>query len=94
MRGLPNVMTAIRTAMEAGNRHNIRAIAHRTRGTAENFGFPELTRAAGLLEDTIDEESSVEGIAAGVDAVLCLMQSALAKHEEQVAEHANAQLSS
>jgi signal transduction histidine kinase/DNA-binding NarL/FixJ family response regulator len=94
MRGLPNVMTAIRTAMEAGNTHNIRAIAHRTRGTAENFGFPELTRAAGLLEDTIDEESSVERIAAGVDAVLCLMQSALIKYKEQVAEHANAQFSS
>jgi HPt (histidine-containing phosphotransfer) domain-containing protein len=57
---LPRFLTRLRTQVAelrrlhaAGDSEKIRVIAHQLRGAGTSFGFPDLTSAAGDLEETI-----------------------------------------
>jgi CheY-like chemotaxis protein len=49
----------LRQAFGAGDLRRVKALAHRNKGTAGIFGFPELSETAGLLEEAIAENQHV-----------------------------------
>ena len=45
----------------SGAQAELRIQAHKLRGSAASFGFPQITDAAGFLEDSPDEELDAAG---------------------------------
>jgi two-component system, NarL family, sensor histidine kinase BarA len=53
--GLREQMRQMRAALVAEDRGTLALLAHRMRGTAAMYGFPDLAERAGLLEDAVRE---------------------------------------
>ena len=53
--GLNERVRLMRTALVAEERASLARLAHKTRGAAGMYGFPDLAETAGLLEDAVRE---------------------------------------
>lgn len=74
----PAAATAIRAALDAGDRSQARDLLHRLRGAAGALGAAELTDAAGHLELALASDGPVdaglhEGFAASAEATLAVL---------------------
>ena len=54
----------------------VRTMVHRIRGTASNYGFPDITTAAGACEDALREEASREAVEKALEALLAHLAAA------------------
>ena len=72
-RALPDRVRGIADALRAGNTATLARLAHQLRGSAAMFGFPEVSEAAGRLEDACRAGQPAENVAALVEklAGLC-----------------------
>lgn len=62
---------------DAARMHPLRTLVHRLRGTASNYGFPEISQAAGRCEDQIRSEAQPAQIEQALGDLVGLMQDAL-----------------
>ncbi len=53
VRSFPDLRRELGTLLETGRMEELRTRVHRLRGTASNYGFPEVSKAAGSCEDAI-----------------------------------------
>ncbi len=58
---LPMLVAEIESAVEQGNADEARRLAHRLKGAAATYGFPELASVAGALECAVRGAKSVSG---------------------------------
>lgn len=65
--------TALRGAWAQGDMESIRRIAHSLAGNAGMFGQPQLSEAAGALEDALATPPSEDRVRRKLDAVLALI---------------------
>jgi HPt (histidine-containing phosphotransfer) domain-containing protein len=54
--GLSARIEQLRAAVSAGDRARLKVLAHQLRGAGGSYGYPEISQAAGLLEDTQSSE--------------------------------------
>ena len=69
----PELATEVRAHFEADRLDRLRTCVHRVRGTAGNYGYPDLSVAAGECEDRIRGSASREEIAEAVDRLVELL---------------------
>ena len=69
----PTQVENIRAAYDRGQLDEVRTLVHRIRGTASNYGFPEVTAAAGVCEDSIRDRAGEEVIGAALEKLLGLL---------------------
>jgi CheY-like chemotaxis protein/HPt (histidine-containing phosphotransfer) domain-containing protein len=68
----------LRIAHELGSLEEVRLQAHRLRGTAANYGFPEISTVAGECEDALRARAGANEVAERVAALLALLHAAAA----------------
>jgi CheY-like chemotaxis protein len=73
----------MRAALDAGDLAQLGVIAHRLKGAAGSYGFPSLTKQAGLLEKSAKDGALREALARDIDAVEALCATAVAEHGEK-----------
>jgi HPt (histidine-containing phosphotransfer) domain-containing protein len=66
----PIQIERMREAFALGALDEVRTMVHRIRGTASNYGFPEITEAAGACEDAIRGEAAREEIEEVLEVLL------------------------
>ncbi|MFT5289700.1 MAG: PAS domain S-box-containing protein [Planctomycetota bacterium] len=67
----PEQISHMQSELKRGEMEALRTRVHRLRGTATNYGFPEITELAGACEDAIRRDAGAPAVAARVEA-LCL----------------------
>lgn len=63
-RKLPLIGRDVQTALEAGDLAQVAVFAHRLRGTAVSYGFPQLGVTAAAVEDAIRAQQPIEVVRA------------------------------
>ncbi len=66
----------LREHCDEGRMEKLRTGVHRLRGTAANYGYPEISKAAGKCEDAIRSDASIEDVSAWLEALCGLMRAA------------------
>ncbi len=61
-RKLPLLGREVQAALDAGDLAKVAVFAHRLRGTAVSYGFPDLGAKAGAVEDAIRGEQPTEAL--------------------------------
>jgi PAS domain S-box-containing protein len=74
----PDLRRELGALLGTGRMEELRTRVHRLRGTASNYGFPEVSRAAGACEDTIRAGGAPTEIAAALAELDRLLASAAA----------------
>ncbi len=67
----------LRDAFEAEDSHTLREVAHKVRGAAGGYGFPDLTDFAGQVEDAIRSGASTAEVHEELGELLGLCQAAI-----------------
>jgi CheY-like chemotaxis protein/HPt (histidine-containing phosphotransfer) domain-containing protein len=75
----PEQRRELAALLEAGRTEELRTRVHRLRGTASNYGFPEVSRAAGACEDRIRAGAGRAEVAAALRELDRLLGAAAAR---------------
>lgn len=78
VQGLSDRVAAIERALEEENLETLADIAHQLKGTGGGFGYPSITKAAGLLEQAIKTRSGLDELHRKVNELVALCRSARA----------------
>ncbi len=78
-RKLPLIGRDVQAALEAGDLAQVAIFAHRLRGTAVSYGFPELGGVAAAVEDAIRAQQPADAVRALVETLVA----ALSKEQYQ-----------
>jgi PAS domain S-box-containing protein len=70
----PEFAARLRSSLRAGALDEVRTHAHRLRGTAANYGFPEISLAAGAVEDALRAQRSPAEIHVALDELVRLLE--------------------
>ena len=74
LESFPDQIAALREAHAEGRIDEVRTRVHRLRGTASNYGFPQVTEAAGRCEDAIRGEAGAQEVARTLEVLLRLLE--------------------
>ncbi len=76
LKNLSTVAKELKAHQSKRESEAISAITHRLRGTAPNYGYPQIGRAAGQIEDALRQDATLESIRPEVDRLLDLLRAA------------------
>lgn len=71
---LPGHVTRLRQLLAAGDREQLRVLAHQVRGTGKSFGFEEMTDLAAQVEEILIRESPIDDVVGAVARLTTYME--------------------
>ena len=80
VQSLPEVAEEIVMAQQNRNLSTLRTLVHRLKGTAGNYGYPQITEAARECEKSIDECNSMNQLTTSLDGLRELIENTAANY--------------
>lgn len=72
VRRLPDRVAALKESLERGDLAALAGFAHQLKGSAGGYGFPDITTAAGALEESVERHEALDTVRVHVQQIAAL----------------------